>query len=159
MSDLQLTNVDGKGFDLTHDGYDLVLGDGLVEALVHSIFRDGRAPAGSIPAADDPRGHWASTLETAAPDGSLLWLLQREAITSAMPGRVADALKAACAWMIDSTEGVLAAVTDVDAVASKAARRGAIESTLDVHLAVAPYRRQFEIVYSPTTQTYQLTEV
>ena len=159
MSDIAFINLDGNGFDFATDGYDLVLSDGLVEGLIHSIFRDGRAPDSVIPVGDDPRGHWASGLEDDAPDGSLLWLFAREAITPGMPHRVADALKNACAWMIDSKDGVFASVTGIEAEAVKAARRGRIDATLTVLLSSEPYSRQFRIVYDPASRRYELKEV
>lgn len=160
--DFAFQSVDG-GFDFVHDGVDLVIDDGLRSALIHSLFRDARAPEdavarGLLNAGDDPRGHWFSGIEAGTPDGSLLWLLKREKITPDMPYRVAEKLEQACAWMIETTTGPTAAVVAVRALCQKSARRGRIEGTLTLTLSSAPTLRRFELVYDPDRNVYDLQE-
>jgi len=157
--DFAFTNTDGSGFDFAHDGTDLVLGDELETALIHSLFRDGRAPDDLIKPGDDPRGHWSTNLTDDAPDGSLLWLLQREKITPDMPARVADILKNACLWMVGGRDGGFDYVTGVDANCQKAATRGRIEGTLTILLSTAPFNRRFNIVYDDISNQYQFKEI
>lgn len=150
---------DGGGFDFAHDGTDLVIDDGLLTALAHSLFRDGRAPAGALREGEDPRGHWSTSLEPGAPDGSLLWLLRREKITPDMPARVAAVMERACAWMISATTGPAAPVTRILAQCRKAERRGRIDGTLEVGLRHALAPRRFRIVYDDVSRTYSVKEI
>lgn len=156
--DFALTMKDGTGFDLAHDGTDLVLDDGLVTGLIDSIFTDARAPDGAVPNGVDPRGHWMSTYDPSMPDGSLLWLMNREKITPDMPYRVAEALAAACAWMEKATSGPAQHVVHVRAVSEKAAVRGRINAGLTVELDRAPFIRRFAITYDLDGRTFALEE-
>lgn len=123
--------------DLTVRGGDLVLGDGLLEAIWLSIFTDRRAPATLAVDDDDRRGWWGDALEEAATDragralGSLWWTLAREKETEETRIRAKAIVDDALAWMPGSRE---TAVRDVTAVASRVwwARRGvlAVKSTV-----------------------------
>lgn len=147
------------GFDFATNGTDLVVGDDLITMLIHALFRDGRAPDGTINEGQDPRGHWASALTANAPDGSLLWLLMREKISPEKPRQVAQALEAACAFMIDETEGAAADVVGVSAFAQKAGHRGRIEAQLTLQLTGARRTKRYGFVYDTATQSYDLKEL
>lgn len=157
--DIAFSNPSRTGFDFATDGSDLVVGDGLVEMLIHALFRDGRAPENSIPAGTDPRGHWASALSANAPDGSLLWLLSRETITPDMPFRVTETLEDACGFMIEETEGPAAQVVGVEATAQKAEHRGRIEAQLNIYLSRRAIPRRFALVYDTANHRYEFEEI
>jgi phage gp46-like protein len=157
--DIAFHNVDGAGFDFTHDGNDIVLNDGLVTALIHSLFRDARAPEGSIPREEDPRGHWTSVIDRDAPDGSLIWLLSREKITPDMPYRVVEILEKSCAWMIPIQTGPAAPVLSVTARANKSEGRGRVDAELILTLSHAPRERRFHLIYDSQARRYQFEEV
>ena len=153
-----MVNISGSGFDFGHDGYDLVMDDGLVTMLIHALFRDGRAPEGALAPGEDRRGHWASGFEANSPDGSWFWLLRREKITPDMPYRVAELLEKACAFMVAATEGPAAPVSHVRANCYKAAIRGRIEGGLILFLGQSLEQRRFTIVYDFQNEQYQLKE-
>ena len=157
--DIAFVNRNGTGFDLATDGYDLVVADGLITMLIHALFRDARAPEGSIEPGTDPRGHWASSLPADAPEGSLLWLMKREKITPDMPHEVSETLEQACQFLIDDTEGDARNVTDVRAIAEKSSIRGRIEAQLNVYLSGISTPRRFTFVYDPNAGRYKLEEI
>ncbi len=157
--DIAFSNPGKTGFDFATDGSDLIVSDGLVEMLIHALFRDGRAPQDAIPAGTDPRGHWATALSANAPDGSLLWLLSREKITPDMPHRVRETLEDACAFMIEETEGPAADVIGVEAIARKAEHRGRIEAQLNIYLSRRAIPRRFALVYDTANHRYEFEEI
>jgi len=157
--DIAFANPSETGFDFATDGIDLVVGDGLITMLIHALFRDARAPEGTIETGIDPRGHWASSLSNNAPEGSLLWLMQREKITPDMPYRVAETLEQACQFMIDDTQGDARNVTTVRAIAQKSSHRGRIEAQLNLHLSGLAQPRRFSLIYDTNTGRYKLEEI
>lgn len=157
--DIAFENRNGTGFDFATDGYDLLVGDGLINMLIHALFRDARAPEGTIPTGTDPRGHWATGLTADAPEGSLLWRLSREKITPDMPHQVSETLEQACQFMVEDTEGDARNVTSVRAIGQKASHRGRIEAQLNVYLSGVATPRRFTFVYDPATKRYELEEI
>lgn len=136
---------DTQGPDLAVRGGDLVLGDGLLEAIWLSIFTDRRAPETLAVDGDDRRGWWGDALEAAAEDrdgrplGSLWWTLAREKETEETRLRAKDIVDAALAWMPASLE---TAVRDVTAVTSRVwwARRGLLAVQITVTLKAGGVR-------------------
>ena len=109
MTDVLLSwdNQAGSG-SLTTQGSDLALTDGLVTAIVVSLFTDRRASDDDLPPGQsDRRGWWADAV---ADDeiGSHLWLLDREKRTLDVPVKAEEYARAALAWLV--TDGRLDAV-------------------------------------------------
>lgn len=108
MTTLRIAQLD------TGDGFDLVLGDGLLEtddgletAVILSLFTDAAASAEELAAygftADQNRGWWADDYPDTEADilGSKLWLLERAKHT---PEALADAAlftEQALTWMVE----------------------------------------------------------
>ena len=160
--DLAFTNPKGGGFDFAANGADLVLSDGLVELLIHGLFRDGRAPASQIGADEDPRGHWSSGLDPQAADGSLLWLLEREKITPDMPARVEEIISKALDFMVRATTGPAASVVGVNARAQKASPSGVpVRGRIDAQVILqfdSGQLRRFGLVHDRQNNSYSVRE-
>ena len=119
MVDLVLTWNPATGdADLSIVNGDLALDQGLVTAVIVSLFTDAPAdPGDDIPdGSGDPRGYWgdmpvAAASQTGAPPdvtGSKLWLLDRALVTTETLARAESYAKACLAWMI--RDGVAGAV-------------------------------------------------
>lgn len=116
--DFALSNPDlnkATGLDLSFDGFDFVVSDGLIEAVLTSLFEDALAPDAFLPAGDDRRGWWMTSLKPDMPNGSRLWLYRREKVMPDLVHRLKEDAESCLFWMIDAQEGVAAAVTAVEA--------------------------------------------
>lgn len=106
MSDARLGwTIDGG--DLVLSGVDLDVDDGLVTAILVSLFSDARREEDpALPtAAQDLRGWWA---EESPGFGSLLWTLDREKLTPGTLERAREAASTALQWLI--ADGIAASV-------------------------------------------------
>lgn len=98
----------GTDGDIALEGGDLVLDEGLVSAILVSLFSDARVP-GQRP--EDQRGFWGDARED--PIGSQLWLLERAKATQETAAAAADHARRALRWLV--REGI---AQDVRATAS-----------------------------------------
>lgn len=107
MTDLKL-RWGADGGDLELGPTDLVLDEGLVTAVLVSLFSDARRdPDPSVPLAEqDLRGWWGETAGQGF--GSLLWTLDREKVTQATIERARAAARTALDWL--TTEGIASAL-------------------------------------------------
>lgn len=91
--------------DLTVDGNDLDLDDGLETAVIRSLFEDRRAEAGDVlPEGEtDRRGWWGDVFPIVDGDraGSRLWLLDRAKQTAETLRRAEEYVREALQWLLD----------------------------------------------------------
>lgn len=98
MVDAKL-EIGEDGADLLIEKNDLALENGLESAVLCSLFSDSRVdPPLSPPDSDDRRGFWADS--AADRFGSLLWLHDRSALTTATISAVEEFARAALQWLI-----------------------------------------------------------
>lgn len=129
---LRFPPLDGPP-DLAVTAGDLIIGDGLLEAVWLSLFTDARAPATLAIEGPDRRGWWGDALAP-RPLGSLLWTLAREKQTEETRLRARDYAAEALAWMVGSDEPAVAGVTAV-AVAAWWTRPGLLGLRVTLTLA------------------------
>ena len=128
---LRFPDEDGGYPDIGVQGGDLILGDGLLEALWLSFFTDRRAPDTLKIEGDNRRGWWGDALEQTATDrdgrplGSLFWTLSREKENEETRLKAKSIADDAIDWMPGSDEP---AVRDVIAVSNQVwwIRRGVL---------------------------------
>jgi len=122
MTDLQTEIQDGTG-DLVVSGGDLANDPTLSTACFISLFSDGRAdvdePSLTSPDTNDLRGWWGARLLPSDTDddfGSLLWLLERQKITSEVLNRAREVTEDALSWLSEDgiAEEVVATVSRLD---------------------------------------------
>lgn len=138
--DVTLRWIDDARYpDLAMEAGDVTLGDGLVEALILSLFTDARAPDGmDVPG--DRRGWWGDgDAQAPRPLGSLLWTLSRETETDETRQRARDYASQALAWMPGSDEPAVADIVGVS-VQSWWARRGMLGLAVTLTLRDGPNR-------------------
>lgn len=116
MADIQTTWVGGdQGGVWARAGADLASDDGLLTAVIISLFTD--APASALEAANaglsDRRGWWGDAYADEAGDvmGSKLWLLRREKRTAATLERARQYATEALAWLVSDGVAESVAVT------------------------------------------------
>jgi phage gp46-like protein len=111
---LVFDSTDGT-YDLALEAADLQADDGLLTAVVVSLFSDARAPRDvRLPAeSTDRRGFWGDSFAQLAGDqtGSLLWLLDRELNIERTRAQLEERARDALAWLVE--DGI---ATRVDAV-------------------------------------------
>jgi phage gp46-like protein len=103
--------------DMTLAGGDLATDEGVVTAVLVSLFSDARAePGDAIPdGTSDPRGYWADNADPPMGGvagrrlGSKLWLLSRAKQTDETLALAKGYAEAALQWMVD--DGVATEVT------------------------------------------------
>ena len=94
--------------DLSMDGDDLLMDNGLESAVLISLFTDARADQDELPYTDaDPRG-WVFEDVDGITFGSKLWLLERSKLTSETLALAEDYARTALEWML--TDGVASEV-------------------------------------------------
>lgn len=88
-------------YDIQIDEFgDIKSEDQLDTAIIVSLFSDGRASPGEIPAPHLRRG-WIGDLESVDnPIGSKLWLLDQSRLTNKVTARASDFAQRALEWMI-----------------------------------------------------------
>lgn len=99
MTDLAF-RLDEAGSDLQIELGDLKTDEGLVSAVLVSLWSDARARADdSIPdGGDDVRGYWGQ--ETGDDFGSRLWLYDRSKMGAATENEVREAAQSALRWLV-----------------------------------------------------------
>lgn len=119
MIDVALVPV-GETLDVVLEGGDLRPEDGLLTAVLISLFSDGLAAADDeLPdLGTDRRGWWAGQVldEDGSGFGSLLWLLERSTLRNETMVRAEDSARAALAWLVqeDIAERVEATASRLD---------------------------------------------
>lgn len=151
MSDLALIwNEASFGADLSLVGPVLATDDGLVTAVIISLFSDRRARADdALPQAGaDRRGWWGDTLAADGREtGSRLWLYARSKALVSVLEDVRDAAREALAWL---TEDGIASAVDV---ITERQRRGATDILalgVTIHRPDGPMRLRFDAVWGAT---------
>lgn len=114
---IQHTNMDGViGFDLSMDGTQFSIDQGLETSVIISLFTDRRADADEVlpDGSGDLRGWFGDSMAEVVGDriGSLLWLLWREKQTQKVLVRARDYARDALKWLV---EDGLAKRADVEA--------------------------------------------
>ncbi len=99
MTDLAF-RLDETGSDLELEAGDLKTDEGLVSAVLVSLWSDARARADDTPpdGGDDPRGYWGQ--ETGDDYGSRLWLYDRSKRTVETANEVREAAATALRWLV-----------------------------------------------------------
>lgn len=99
MTDLSFL-LDENGSDLELELGDLKTDEGLVSAVLVSLWSDARARADDDPpdGSDDPRGYWGE--ETGDDYGSRLWLYDRSKRTPETANDVREAAATALRWLV-----------------------------------------------------------
>ena len=82
--------------DLEFENGDFKLTESILNSILSAIFIDGRAPDSL--GYEDPRGYWGSIPE-GRHEGSLLWTLHREKITT-------ETIASARDFCIDATDSI-----------------------------------------------------
>ena len=98
MTDI-LLDWQAFGPDIKIENGDLATDDGLVTAVMVSLFTDARADDDVEILDGDRRGWWPDTDEESL--GSLLWLIQREKATQEVAASARSYAREALQWMID----------------------------------------------------------
>lgn len=153
MSDIRTIFVDmAHGVDFAIESMLLAQDDGLITALMLSLFTDRRAgdddvlPAG----ADDRRGVWMDGYAEVPGDlmGSRLWLLQRAKLLPETVIRVREYCEEALDWMV--RDGVAKSVV-VTAWIERSAPIGVIGAQVDIAKPDGTTTRfKFEKLWSAT---------
>jgi phage gp46-like protein len=158
MTDLALQ------FDSTSWSADLALvdgalatDDGIVTAIVISLFSDARARADDpIPVGSDPRGWWGDAFGDDPSDriGSRLWQLARGKAIETTALAAHETVREALAWMI--ADGVASAV-DIEARILPARPTGpsaGLQVGVTVHRPDGPTRQRFDFLWDATARSY-----
>ncbi|TAH39298.1 MAG: hypothetical protein EYC70_00500 [Planctomycetota bacterium] len=125
MTDIAL-EIGEDGADLAMAGGDLARDEGLVTAVLISLFSDRRAePAELLPPLEtSARGYWGDTQEDRL--GSLLWFLWREKASEETRRRAEEYAQQALSWLVQ--DGV---AERVEAVAEYV-RAGVLSLTVQI---------------------------
>ena len=120
MTDAALRwDADIGAADLVVLGDDLERDDGLLTAVIISLFSDARADAAELPRGEaDPRGWWGDGVEGEPEDntGSKLWLGARAKASAELPARVEAWALEALGWLLEDD-----VAREVTAVADRSA--------------------------------------
>ena len=99
MTDAALVWLESGG-DIKVESGDLLSDDGLITAVILSLFVDARADVSQLPFGENgQRGYWADNEQDR--HGSLLWLLGREKVTDEIVARAQAYAKDALMWLCD----------------------------------------------------------
>jgi len=101
-----------REFDLVLEGADLKSEEGLNTAISISLFTDARASRDErLPSENsDRRGWWGDTFAPVEGDqiGSLLWLLQRQKLTTQLQARIEREVARSLEWLVE--DGIAAGI-------------------------------------------------
>ena len=143
--------------DLAIEGGGLATDDGLVTAIMISLFTDARAREDDplpYPGADR-RGWWGDTANVNDNDaiGSRLWLLEREKLTEATRNRARDYVREALAWLTE--DGIARDVTiDVGILPiSTAHPLGALTIGISLTRPDGPARQRYDFTWTATARS------
>jgi phage gp46-like protein len=149
--------VSELGFDLALDGAGLATDDGLMTAIIVSLFSDARAKADDVlPAAGaDRRGWWGDAVPAIADDriGSRLWLLGREKMLPAVVQRARAYAQEALAWLV--TDGIVEKVE----VEAEAQGPNVLAIGVTVTRPDGPNRQRFDFVWESTASDVAFRKV
>ena len=142
------------GTDLQLAGGDLVGDDGLLSAVIISLFTNRLAdPGDELPAGEpDRQGWWADATLPGGKDriGSKLWMLRREKQLPTVVARATEYAQEALAWIV--TEGRAQDVTVLADVPAQGVLR------LRVLLTTNAGEKAVDLLYDDLANTYRLTE-
>lgn len=142
------------GTDLQLAGGDLLTDDGLLSAVIISLFTNRLAdPGDELPAGEPERqGWWADATLPGGKDriGSKLWLLRREKQLPTVVARAQEYAQEALAWIVD--EGRANAVEVIADVPAQGVLR------ISVRLSMAAGDQTVAALYDYQHNTYRLTE-
>jgi phage gp46-like protein len=118
LADLALTwSITNGAADLSMIDSDIASDEGLLTAILLSLFTDRRADVDDVPPSgitSDRRGWWADQFADVERDlfGSRLWLLDRSKRANEVQRRAVEYAREALAWMLDDH---VAASIDIEA--------------------------------------------
>lgn len=132
----------------------LLTDDGLVSAMIVSLFTDRRARTDDpLPyAGADRRGWWGDIANDDPADeiGSRLWLLEREKMTVAVATRARDYVAEALAWMItDQVVRSVDVVTEIIPISDQHPL-GALAIAVTLTRPDGPARERYDFTWSAT---------
>lgn len=160
MTDLALVwDADNFTGDLLLQGGALTMDDGLRSAVLISLFTDARAADDETLPQDggDRRGWWgdtqariagvdAGTAQDRNRIGSLLWLLHRSKITSAVMMQAKEAAEAALEWLV--RDGVASAVRVVVSASGHT-----MQIAVELDRPTGPTRQRFDFAWDASTHS------
>lgn len=144
--------------DLAVQGGGLAMDDGLMTAIVISLFTDARARPDDVLPQDgaDPRGWWGDVGNDDPNDvtGSRLWLLVREKLLPATALKARDICREALAWLL--AIGVVRALDVETAIlpVSAANPSGALAIGVSVSRPDGPARERYDFVWDATGRSF-----
>ncbi|MEO7691297.1 MAG: phage GP46 family protein [Sphingomonas sp.] len=158
MTDIALLfNPLTQSADIAAQGGSLATDDGLMTAVIISLFTDARArDDDTLPhAGADRRGWWGDCFNADPNDriGSRLWLLEREKLIPATALKARDICNEALAWL--ATEGIASAVEVETAIApvSAANPTGGLAIGVSIIRPDGPGRQRFDFVWDATARS------
>lgn len=158
MTDIALIfDPDSQTADLAIAGGGLATDDGLLTAMIISIFTDARARDDDpLPfAGADRRGWWGDIGNDDPNDriGSRLWLMAREKLTEATATRVRDMVREALAWLVE--DGVVRDLTVETELRPPSATfpEGALAFLVTLSRPDGPARERYDFVWAATART------
>lgn len=158
MTDFALIwNPETQSADMAVDGGQLAQDDGLMTAVLISLFTDRRANDDDVlpQAGADRRGWWGDAYSDDPNDriGSRLWLLEREKLTEATALKARDIVREALDWMV--RQGL---VLQVDVTAeirrpTAALVSGGLAIGVQLHRPDGPARQRYDFLWAATAQS------
>lgn len=156
MTDVALIwDAHAFGADLALPGPALATDDGLVTAVIISLFTDRRARADdALPQAGaDRRGWWGDVLASDGREiGSRLWLFGRAKALASVLEDVAEAAREALAWL---TEDGVASAVDVTAERQTRGATDVLALGVTIHRPEGPMRLRFDAAWSAIAAQFQ----
>lgn len=161
MTDIALRfSPDLQSADIALQGGALATDDGLMTAIVISLFTDARARPDDVLPEDgaDPRGWWGNIGNADANDeiGSRLWLLVREKLLPATALKARDIVREALAWLLDA--GVIRSL-DVDTAIEPVSARnpsGALAIGVTIARPTGPARERYDFLWDATGRSFSV---
>lgn len=151
MTDIALHwNAEGFAADLALIGPALDSDDGLVTAIIISLFTDARARADDLlpQAGADRRGWWGDALAKDGREiGSRLWLYSRSKALQSVVEDVREAAREALAWLVEDN---VASAVDVTAERQRRGATDVLALGVTAHRPEGPMRLRFDATWSAT---------
>ncbi|MDH7971793.1 phage GP46 family protein [Sphingomonas sp. AR_OL41] len=159
MTDIALRfSPASQAADIAVQGGALASDDGLMTAIVISLFTHARARADDVLPQDgaDLRGWWGDIGNADANDGigSRLWLLVREKLLPTTALKARDICREALAWLVD--DGVVRSVDVETAILplSPANPTGALAIGVSISRPDGPSRERYDFVWDATGRSF-----
>jgi len=158
MTDIALRRDALTGaIDLALQDGGLATDDGLMTAILISLFTDARARADDVlpEAGADRRGWWGDAFgEDGDGIGSRLWLLEREKVTEATALKARDIVTEALGWLV--RDGVVREL-DVQTMLVRPTGTngsGALAIAVTLSRPDGPARQRFDFVWDATARSF-----